>query len=202
MSEIVTEMDFSEARVGDRVYTPLFKCKNIGDATNATISKILKDRLEVEVLLDKPTPFIRYPTFDFDGSFLKGGGQVLFWENPVKERSVKKGLIMPKTIRFNAFGLRHTQEHLDSMRDKFYTLSLKEQSEYADHITVQYVNSRVLIAQVRKYSVEIFSTYDVTTIGNLAYMVLYCHDAKAKEICCKLLKKYCDSKKREQKNNT
>lgn len=91
----MSEIDFSEARVGDRVYTPLFKCKNIGDATNATISKILKDRLEVEVLLDKPTAFFRYPTFGFDGSFIGGGGQVLFWENPIKKIPSRSKKIAP-----------------------------------------------------------------------------------------------------------
>lgn len=105
--------------------------------------------------------------------------------------------IVTKSDRFNSFGLKHSLEHLDLMKDKIHTLSLKEQSEYADQVTVQYVNDSNLINQIRDYSIDTYPTsiWNVTTIGNLAYTALYCHDTVVKELCCNLLEKYKESKK-------
>lgn len=141
MSEIVSGVDFSEARVGDRVYTPLFKCKK-GYRTNAIISKIFKDRLEVEVLIDKPTPFIRYPTFGFDGSFIGGGGQVLFWENPIKEISIRS---KRKVTKKGWIGISlHSGTIKNCIANTTYIYSSEEPlTELVDKYTIQQIEYEV-----------------------------------------------------------
>ena len=83
------EIGFQNAKVGDRCYSPLFKSKNPDDKTNAVIINILKNDLQIEIKPDIVTPYFSTAHFSFAGVFTRGGGQCLFWENPIKELPVR-----------------------------------------------------------------------------------------------------------------
>lgn len=81
------ETTFELAQVGDRAYTPFFKCTNTGAKTNVTIVTVSGTKIKVE--LDVPTEYIKTTWFNVDGSFLVLGGQSLFWENPIREIPIR-----------------------------------------------------------------------------------------------------------------
>lgn len=91
------EATFENAKTGDRCYSPLFKSVNADDKTNAIIS------IENGVYRCVVKPDIGNGTYGFkiDGSYSDAlSGQVLFWENPIKEiptrpkrKVIKKGFI-------------------------------------------------------------------------------------------------------------
>lgn len=85
------ETTFENAKVGDRVYSPLFKCKNPDDKTNGTINRILNGAFfQIEVLFDRSSSERTCTHFQTDGRFFEDGGQVLFWENPIKEVPIRQ----------------------------------------------------------------------------------------------------------------
>lgn len=99
MTEKISETTFENAIVGDRVYSPMFKCVTEGDKTNAKIIKVWTNN-EVDIMPDIPSEYINIARFNMDGSYVSRGGQVLFWENPISEipirpkrKVVKKGWI-------------------------------------------------------------------------------------------------------------
>ncbi len=102
--------------------------------------------------------------------------------------------------KFDDYGLRHSIEHLDIMRSKIHELSLDEQSEYADRVTIMNVNSRLIEKQIMEYEYETtedLTYWNTTTIGNLAYIAKYCKNRNVKDKCLVLLniyKKYNKSK--------
>jgi len=118
------------ARVGDRVYSPLFKCKNTGDKTNAEIIDVWSN--DVEIVPDVLPENIKGTTFKNDGSYIKGGGQVLFWIKPIheiptrpKRKVMKEGWIgiMPvtnKNIIAYTTGIYDTTDGRLSTVDKSY----------------------------------------------------------------------------------
>lgn len=93
----MNETTFENAKVGDRVYSPLFKSKNPNDKTNTTICRIdIGLPYAVKVEPDIHVRSIAHPCFSIAGKYQIDGGQILFWENPIKEipgrpkRKVKK----------------------------------------------------------------------------------------------------------------
>lgn len=102
------ETTFENAKVGDRVFSPLFKCINPDDKTNGVISKI-KTTSTIEkytpgsnsefcifVNFDVPVEYYGAVSFSYKGVYYKGGGQVLFWENPIKEIPIRPKRIVKK----------------------------------------------------------------------------------------------------------
>ncbi len=85
----MSETTFGNAKVGDRCYSPLFKSRNPDDKKNAVIINILKNDLQIEIKPDIVTPYFSTAHFSFAGVFARGGGQCLFWENPINELPVR-----------------------------------------------------------------------------------------------------------------
>lgn len=77
------ETTFETAKEGDRVYSPLFKSKNQGDKTNGIISWI--NGITLTYIPDVQNRYEQFLYFNINGTLQNGGGQVLFWENPIKE---------------------------------------------------------------------------------------------------------------------
>lgn len=88
MSEGKRETTFENAKVGDRVYSPLFKSENPDDKTNACIIRIDAEKnYPLIVRSDVNTGHIL--NFKYNGNYVEVGGQCLFWENPIKEIPVR-----------------------------------------------------------------------------------------------------------------
>ena len=70
------------------------------------------------------------------------------------------------------------------------SLSLEEQSSYADPITIANVNELWVVQQIQPMSASnsadcsVISSINATAIGNFAYIALYCNLSEAKE-CAK-----------------
>ena len=96
----MSETTFRNAKNGDRVYSPLFRIKNPEDKTNAIINYVHTEDFMVEIKPDIASTYFTVMQFMFDGTYTRGGGQCLFWENPIKEipvrpkRKVKKSGFM------------------------------------------------------------------------------------------------------------
>lgn len=79
----MNETTFENVRVGDRVFSPLFKSN--GEKTNATIQNIFTELMwPISVKPDNAVEGLSC-LFNFNGEYNINGGQVLFWENPIKE---------------------------------------------------------------------------------------------------------------------
>lgn len=102
------ETTFEQAKVGDRVYSPLFKCKNIGDKTNGIISWI--NGTTLTYIPDVQNIYEPFLYFNINGTVQNGGGQVLFWENPIKEIPIR---LKRKVTKKGWIGIRP----LDNPRD-------------------------------------------------------------------------------------
>lgn len=97
----MSETTFENAVSGDRVYSPLFKSKNIEDKTNARIYTINNyaelTSQSIEIIADIDTGPVRGARFTTKGEYYIGGGQVLFWENPIKEIPCRPKRMVKKT---------------------------------------------------------------------------------------------------------
>ena len=97
----MSDTDFTEAMVGDRVYTLLLSSKNPNDKTNATI-------VAIGIKQDTPYPVIIRPDiagtgesmlhFGIAGEYFKEGGQVLFWSKPEFEVPVRPKRLVKKKV--------------------------------------------------------------------------------------------------------
>lgn len=89
------ETTFENAYKGDRVYSPLLKSKNLDDKTNGEIVG-LSEGIAYPIKVKPDIQLAGSIYFTVKGEYLTGGGQVLFWSNPIKEiparpkRKVKK----------------------------------------------------------------------------------------------------------------
>jgi len=99
---------------------------------------------------------------------------------------------------FDSNGLRYSRKHLDKMKYRIAYFSIKEQAEYADIVTTRNVNDpQFLLNQFPNHpKTELIlkrmmnDKTNATSIGNTAYIVLYCHDARCKEIAHNMLDEY------------
>lgn len=70
------ETTFENAQVGDRVYSPFFRCKNPEDKTNATIiGNGMGNIGTIRVRLDMPIQDMGQTCFTPAGEYFEGGGQ-------------------------------------------------------------------------------------------------------------------------------
>jgi len=81
--------------------------------------------------------------------------------------------------------LRYKIEHLEMMFPKILDLSIFEQAEYADYITVKNVNEDWYIKMAKEIDlfVDELNSANTTSIGNLAYAALNCKDEDARRNC-------------------
>ena len=91
------ETTFENAQVGDRVYSPLFRCKNPEDKTNATIIGIGTKGYSIGVRLDIIQD-LGNTGFTPAGEYSEGGGQVLFWSKPEFEVPVRPKRMVKKKV--------------------------------------------------------------------------------------------------------
>lgn len=96
--------------------------------------------------------------------------------------------------KFNIFGLAYSLEHLKEKYKTIHNLTIEEQSKYADEVCIKNINDKSLINSCKNINPykENFSNYNTTSIGNLAYIILHCKDAEAKDICKELLSRHKD----------
>lgn len=103
----MSETTFENAKVNDRVYSPLFKSVNIGDKTNAVILSI-SDSFNFPIIIEPDVENIAVyrPAFTSKGEFWVNAGQVLFWENPIREIPSLPKILVKKSgymgISYNA----------------------------------------------------------------------------------------------------
>lgn len=92
------ETTFENAKVGDRVYSPLFKSIGSFDKTNATIQDISNDTF-LPIIVKTDVDILNYSLFTFtkSGGYITGGGQALFWENPITKIPVMPKRMVKKT---------------------------------------------------------------------------------------------------------
>lgn len=100
--------------------------------------------------------------------------------------------------KFDIFGLSHSLKHLKEKYKTIHSLTIEEQSKYADEVCIENINDKSLIdfcKSINPYK-ENFSNYNTTSVGNLAYIILHCKNKEAVEICKELLQRHKDYRNR------
>lgn len=69
-------------------------------------------------------------------------------------------------------------------------MSIREQAEYVDEVTYYMANSEMFKRRMLRKSPYPFDCWNVTAVGNAAYMALNCKNKKVRDWCKKLLLDY------------
>lgn len=85
-------------------------------------------------------------------------------------------------LGYDEYNIRYSKDHLDMMFPKILEITIHEQAEYADYITVSNVNKdwyiqSLIETELSEYDLQIANT---TGIGNLAYISLNCKNEEAR----------------------
>lgn len=99
-------------------------------------------------------------------------------------------------------GLSHSLSHLTKKYNTIHMLPIEEQSQYADAICRKVVKNQsyeIIIRRNLKHETKspMFHHWNVTAVGNLAYICLHSNDEKIKQASKALLLKYKSWRKRE-----
>lgn len=98
------------------------------------------------------------------------------------------GKILSKSL-----GLNHNLNTLEAIRYKIVELPIEEQATYADRICVMNVNHDMVTRSFDKTNEEIkksFHIWNATSVGNMAYIALYCNDTTIRARAVQLLQDY------------
>jgi hypothetical protein len=97
-----------------------------------------------------------------------------------------KGLRKPKKY-FDGNGLRYDISYLNKVFIKVVNAPIKEQAQFVDKITYCMYKDPLMKAGIfQPYS---FDSFNTTSIGNLAFMVLNHPDQDVREYCADILNK-------------
>ncbi len=94
---------------------------------------------------------------------------------------------------FNDYGLRFSHEYLKKLDKNIIFLPLEIMAEYVDFITKTNIDNNdkeFIYYQIHDFDFDVdkmFDSINATAIGNAAYIIMFCKDEKAREICEKQL---------------
>jgi hypothetical protein len=92
----------------------------------------------------------------------------------------------------NKYGLYHTLEHLDEMKDKVVDLTIEQMSKYADSVCRKLIDESanfddVIIASQQPID---FDDYNVTSLGNLAYIAFHHKKREVRVAASEIIDRY------------
>ncbi len=116
-----------------------------------------------------------------------------------KAKELQPILSVKPSKKFDNYGLRHSMEHLNTIGGSIILLPLEDMTEYVDVVTKSFVDADEtfwIISQyndlIDKYTDEGMNRFNATSIGNFAYIAMYCKHKPSVEVAMIILNKYYD----------
>lgn len=92
---------------------------------------------------------------------------------------------------FDSNGLRYSLEHLNSIKKEILNYDIVKQAAYADAVTVNNCNNHdfivISLLDIKEQNSGNYADINATSIGNLAYIHLFCKNKQLSDLAFKRL---------------